>query len=64
MGRDVQLVKNSLPVPYDEAALQAHLEQEAVHITIGLNQGHAEATAYGCDLTYEYIRINASYGRV
>ena len=61
---DVQLVKNSLPVPYDEAALQAHLEQEAVHITIGLNQGHAEATAYGCDLTYEYIRINASYGRV
>jgi glutamate N-acetyltransferase/amino-acid N-acetyltransferase len=28
---------------------------------VNLNMGEASANAYGCDLTYDYVRINASY---
>jgi len=30
-------------------------------LSVELNQGEYNATAYGCDLTYDYVKINASY---
>ena len=47
----------------------AHEEEEAnatlaggeVRITARLHEGDASATAWGCDLSYEYVRINGSY---
>ena len=37
------------------------LAQKEVSITVDLGEGEAEATGWTCDLTYEYVKINASY---
>ena len=37
------------------------LLQEEIHIEIGMGQGDAQATAWGCDLTYDYVKINGDY---
>ncbi|PYZ95728.1 bifunctional ornithine acetyltransferase/N-acetylglutamate synthase [Alteribacter lacisalsi] len=57
----IPLFKNGVPLPFDEIEGIAYLNQETVSIFVDLGQGEAEATAWGCDLTYDYIKINASY---
>lgn len=37
------------------------LSQDEVTIIVTCNDGGAKATAWGCDLTYEYVKINADY---
>ena len=37
------------------------MQNENVNILVNLYQGEAEATAWGCDLTYDYVKINAEY---
>jgi glutamate N-acetyltransferase/amino-acid N-acetyltransferase len=49
------------PVPHDEAEANAALAGEEIRITARLGEGNASATAWGCDLTYEYVEINGSY---
>jgi glutamate N-acetyltransferase / amino-acid N-acetyltransferase len=56
-----QVVEKGLPSPMDEDEVKQYLEQENIHIYVDLNQGEAEATAWGCDLSYDYVKINASY---
>jgi glutamate N-acetyltransferase/amino-acid N-acetyltransferase len=46
---------------YDEASAAAELAGEQVHITIDLGRGGERATVWTCDLTAEYVRINAEY---
>ena len=46
---------------FDEDKAKAILSQNEVTIEINLNEGDHEATAWGCDLTYEYVRINGDY---
>jgi len=53
--------KNGLPCSIVEEEVKAYLEQETVTIFVELNQGDHSATAWGCDLTYDYVKINASY---
>jgi glutamate N-acetyltransferase/amino-acid N-acetyltransferase len=48
-------------VPFDAAALSKSLAQEEVRIDLHLGAGDASATAYGCDLTPGYVRINSEY---
>ncbi len=48
-------------LPFDEYALHELMKQEEVVITIDLGSGSASATAWGCDLTTEYVHINADY---
>ena len=43
-----------------QAAKELLLEKE-IHIFIDLHSGQAAATAWGCDLTYDYVKINADY---
>jgi glutamate N-acetyltransferase/amino-acid N-acetyltransferase len=50
-----------LPEPFDEAALRQALAGREVAIKLDLGLGSGAATAWGCDLTEEYVRINASY---
>lgn len=57
----IKVVENGLPLPFDEAEGKSYLEQENIHIFVQLNQGQGEAVCWGCDLSYEYVRINASY---
>jgi glutamate N-acetyltransferase / amino-acid N-acetyltransferase len=49
------------PVAHEEAEANAALASGEVRITARLGEGDASATAWGCDLTYEYVRINGSY---
>jgi glutamate N-acetyltransferase / amino-acid N-acetyltransferase len=49
------------PLDHEEAEANAALASGEVRITARLGEGEASATAWGCDLTYEYVRINGSY---
>jgi len=53
--------ENGLPSQFVEEEVKEYLESENVKLTVELNHGDDSATAWGCDLTYDYIKINASY---
>ena len=57
----LQLVKNSLGKGIDDDEVTKTLKQMKVTIDVDLNAGKATGTAWGCDLTYKYVQINASY---
>lgn len=46
---------------FDEPAMSKRLEEEEVRIEIDLGLGDGNATAWGCDLTTDYVHINADY---
>jgi glutamate N-acetyltransferase / amino-acid N-acetyltransferase len=50
-----------MSVAFDEAYLKQQLEADNIVIEATVGEGEGDATAYGCDLSYEYVRINASY---
>jgi glutamate N-acetyltransferase/amino-acid N-acetyltransferase len=58
---DIQVVDCGMPVPFDEAEAMAYLKQEHVVIAVDLHDGSHSARAWGCDLSYDYVKINASY---
>lgn len=58
---DVQLMRAGEPLAFDEEAAARLLREKEVVFTADLHAGEAEATAWGCDLTYDYVRINGSY---
>jgi len=50
------------PIPFDEEAAEAELkDSKEVSVEVNLNLGNAACTVWGCDLTEEYIKINALY---
>lgn len=49
------------PVSFDENEAKEILSQDAVTILINMNEGTESATAWGCDLSYDYVKINADY---
>jgi glutamate N-acetyltransferase/amino-acid N-acetyltransferase len=58
---DAILFKDGMPTNIDEAGATEHLKQKNVSINANLGMGTETATAWGCDLTYDYIKINADY---
>jgi glutamate N-acetyltransferase/amino-acid N-acetyltransferase len=56
-----RVVKDGAPVAFDKKALVKYLNGKEVNITLDLHLGKAEATAWGCDLSEEYVKINAEY---
>lgn len=57
----LQIVEDGVATDYSEETATKILSENAITATIDLKQGEAEATAWGCDLTHEYININADY---
>jgi glutamate N-acetyltransferase/amino-acid N-acetyltransferase len=57
----VSLVEKGLPVLFDRDELAALLSGGEVYITVRLHIGRATATAWGCDLSAEYVKINSEY---
>jgi len=49
------------PVPFDEDMAKEILSRPEVIVYVNMNEGDAEADAWGCDLTYDYVKINADY---
>lgn len=55
------VLHQSAPVWFDETIASNEMGQDVVSIQIDLNDGSGRGQAYGCDLTYDYVKINASY---
>lgn len=62
-GEDkVELVNcGEIPDSCDLALLKKIMENDEIIITLNLNMGEEQATAWGCDLSYDYVKINAEY---
>ena len=67
---DIPLMENGQPLPFDrptasnylkQAAAGAYLQEDTVLISVGIGNGSGTSTAWGCDLTYKYVEINAEY---
>lgn len=58
---DILVVENSEPVKFSEDQAMNYLKQHEINIAVELNYGEGEGLAWGCDLTYDYVQINASY---
>lgn len=56
-----KVVENSEPVYFSEDELLIYLKQPEVKIVVDLHQGDGNGLAWGCDLTYDYVQINATY---
>ena len=58
---DICLVKAGKPLPFSEPGVVELLSRNEVSISLQLNLGTAKATAWGCDLSEEYVIINSQY---
>ncbi len=57
----IQLVADGEPLQFCEKTASAVMAEEYVKIKMDLKDGSFAATAWGCDLTYDYVKINGSY---
>ena len=57
----LQIVKDGTATDYSEEKATEILSQNPVTAIADIKQGNSEATAWGCDLTFDYIKINADY---
>jgi len=60
-GRKLQICRNGLLTDYSEEEATEILSAPEVSVIVDMHRGEAEAAAWGCDLTYDYVKINADY---
>lgn len=58
---DVPVMLGSGPVAFDAEEMQDIMHEEVICITVDLHSGEATGKAWGCDLSYDYVKINALY---
>ena len=58
---EITVVADGQPVAFSEQAASKSLEQETVFVHVDINAGTHSGKAWGCDLTYDYVKINATY---
>ena len=58
---EILVCQNGCGLQFDEAKAEQILLENEITILITLGDGTAEAEAYGCDLTYDYVKINGDY---
>lgn len=58
---DETVVENGLPAKFNEEKLTEYLQQDQVTIFVKAGLAETKALGWGCDLSYEYVRINALY---
>jgi glutamate N-acetyltransferase / amino-acid N-acetyltransferase len=58
---DIDMLKASVPVSFSEDEALNYLKQDFIQIFVDLHCGEAVGKAWGCDLSYDYVKINASY---
>lgn len=57
----LQIIENGVALDYSEEEATKILSEKEVTAIADIKMGEASATAWGCDLTYEYVKINADY---
>ncbi len=58
---NIQTLKDGMPIPFSEEEATQYLGTENIMIYVDLHLGDGFGKAWGCDLTYDYVRINAGY---
>ncbi|MDX2272057.1 MAG: bifunctional glutamate N-acetyltransferase/amino-acid acetyltransferase ArgJ [Cyanobacteriota bacterium] len=58
---DFQMMQAGMPLPFDRQAASDYLKGDPVTFLVDLHQGSGEGIAWGCDLSYDYVKINAEY---
>ena len=58
---EIDICENGLPLSFDEVKAKEILMVDEVNILINMNSGKHSSTAWGCDLSYDYVKINGSY---
>jgi glutamate N-acetyltransferase/amino-acid N-acetyltransferase len=58
---DLRVAAEGAGLAFDEGRAQEILEGREVMVTVDLDQGDAQGLAWGCDLSYDYVRINGNY---
>ena len=57
----IAVCRNGAGVEFSEDEAKVVLSADEIFINVNLNQGDVEAKAWGCDLTYDYVKINGDY---
>ena len=57
----VEVCRNGAGVEFSEEKAKEILQQEVVDIIISIGSGSGKAVCWGCDLTYDYVKINGDY---
>lgn len=57
----IEVCKDGAGVDFSEEKAKEILLEDEIEILVSLNSGSGSATAYGCDLTYDYVKINGDY---
>ncbi len=58
---EIFVCRNGAGIEFSEEKAKEILLEDEITIKVDLNDGEFSATAYGCDLTYEYVKINGDY---
>ena len=58
---EILVCENGAGVEFSEDKAKEILLEKEIHILVSLNDGDGKAEAYGCDLTYDYVKINGDY---
>lgn len=58
---DVPVMLKSSPVEFEAEEMQDVMHEDEITITVDLHAGEAQGKAWGCDLSYDYVKINALY---
>lgn len=58
---EISVCQNGVGIEFSEEKAKEILLENEIEILINLNDGSCEATAWGCDLTYDYVKINGDY---
>ncbi len=57
----LQVFDRGTPIDFDENFAVKIMKEDEVTVFVDMHEGEAEAAAWGCDLTYDYVKINADY---
>lgn len=57
----IDVCKSGSGIDFSEEKAKEILLEKEITICVNLNSGHANAVAWGCDLTYDYVKINGDY---
>lgn len=60
-GGEIEVCKDGSGIDFSEELAKKVLSCDEVYILVDLKSGTCQATAYGCDLTYDYVKINGDY---
>ncbi|MFX1278612.1 MAG: bifunctional glutamate N-acetyltransferase/amino-acid acetyltransferase ArgJ [Promethearchaeota archaeon] len=60
-SNSVKLMHDGIPIIFDEKLAKQILKKNEIIVEVILKDGNGEATAWGCDLSYDYVRINGNY---